>query len=53
MWAALTLKSAHRLPDLILRSAQRARLEGWRQIPASVAILRDAMLRMAPQDKEA
>jgi hypothetical protein len=51
MPADLTLRSEQPL-NLILRSARRASLEGWRQTPVPVAILRDAMLRMAPQDEE-
>jgi hypothetical protein len=38
---------------LILRSPpQGGRLEGWRQARLFLAILRDAVLRTAPQDEE-
>ena len=37
--------------DLVLRSRRSRRLEGWPQTQCFAAILRDAMLRMAPQDE--
>ena len=37
--------------DLTLRSARRARLEGWDANMVLVPILRDAALRAAPQDE--
>jgi hypothetical protein len=52
MRTSLILKTGRQPLNLILRSARRARLEGWWQAPASLAILRDATLRVAPQDEE-